>query len=86
MGAVNIGPADLESAKNFLQGKRTYLAALIAVLYLIGVWAGLWAFDEKVLALLGFGGLAALRSAMNQLPRRDAEGCDRAGRAPPSTP
>lgn len=54
---------NLEKARVFLQGKKTYFVTLVGLLYVVGVWAGFWELDEKMLALFGLGGLAFLRSA-----------------------
>jgi hypothetical protein len=51
-----------------LQGRKTYLAVAIGALYLAGVWAGCWEFDEKILSAVGLGGLAFLRAAMAKSP------------------
>ncbi len=53
--------------KAWVVGKRTYLVALVAGLYLVGCWAGVFTFDEKVLAGLGFAGLATLRAGLASL-------------------
>lgn len=54
---------DLRSA---LKGKKTYLAVAIGLLYLLGVWAGFWKFDETVLGALGLSGLAFLRAGVGR--------------------
>ena len=51
-----------------LRGKKTYCAAGLAVLYIAGNVIGLWPWDEKILAVLGFGSLAFLRSALKGTP------------------
>jgi hypothetical protein len=48
----------------WLDGRKTYLIALIGVLYVFGSTLGWWPCDERVLGLLGFGGLAALRKGV----------------------
>ena len=54
----------MNTLQTFLSGKKTYLSALIGLLYLAGVWAGLYEFDETVLGALGLAGLAFLRSGV----------------------
>lgn len=58
-----MNPAQIQA---FLKGKKTYLAVLISLLYLAGVWAGCWGFDEKVLAALGLSALAFLGAKINR--------------------
>ena len=55
---------NLEAIKASLQGKKTYLAAGMGVLYIAGVFLGLWEWDERVLGVFGLGGLAFLRMAV----------------------
>jgi hypothetical protein len=62
----------MNDLKLFLSGKKTYLSALIGILYLAGVWAGLYEFDERILAVVGFAGLAALRAAVTRNPTTPA--------------
>jgi hypothetical protein len=57
-------------AIEFLKGKRTYGLAAIGLLYVGGVYLGWWSWDEKVLAGLGLGALATLRSAINSQPKQ----------------
>jgi hypothetical protein len=56
----------MNEIKEKLQGKKTYFAVAIGLLYLVGVWAGFWEFREDVLAAVGLGGLAFLRSALGK--------------------
>lgn len=49
---------------NYLKGKRTYYCALVGILYAGGALLGFYELDEKILAVLGCGGLAFLRMAM----------------------
>lgn len=58
----------MEKLSEILKGKKTYLAALIGLLYLAGVWAGAWVWDERVLAAVGLSGLAFLRAAAKKDP------------------
>lgn len=57
----------MDKLKDAVSGKKTYLAVAIGGLYLIGCWAGVWEFDEKVLAGVGLGGLAFLRMAVTKV-------------------
>lgn len=45
----------------WLDGRKTYLIACVGALYVFGSTLGWWPLDERVMAILGFGGLAALR-------------------------
>ncbi len=56
----------MNDIKEFLTGKKTYLSAVIGILYLVGVWAGLYEFDERILAAVGLAGLAFLRAALTK--------------------
>ncbi len=56
----------MNNIREFLFGKKTYLSAMIGVLYLVGVWAGLYEFDERILGAVGLAGLASLRAAVNR--------------------
>jgi hypothetical protein len=53
-------------AIEFLKGKKTYFTAAIGVLYIGGCYLGFYEFDEKVLAVLGLGAVAFLRSGLNK--------------------
>jgi di/tricarboxylate transporter len=53
------------------EGYKTYLGAAIVALAAIGMWVSSGAFDWEVLALLaGALGLAGLRSAISNIPRK----------------
>jgi hypothetical protein len=52
--------------REFLKGRKTYLTIIIGLLYLAGVWAGIYEFDEKVLAVLGLSALAFLRAGLGK--------------------
>jgi hypothetical protein len=56
----------MKTALNWLRGKRTYVLAAVAILYIFGGDQGWWLVSDQVLALLGFGGLAALRAGIGQ--------------------
>lgn len=62
---------NIDSLKTQLQGKKTYIAAGMGVLYIAGVFLELWAWDERVLAVFGLSGLAFLRAAV---PKANEEG------------
>ena len=47
-----------------LKGKRTYILAAAAILYVFGGDQGWWRVSDAVLFLLGFGGMAALRAGI----------------------
>jgi hypothetical protein len=47
-----------------LRGKKTYLAAAMGAVYVLGALAGLWEWDEKIVALFFAGGLASLRAGV----------------------
>lgn len=49
-----------------LEGKKTYLLAAAAIVYLFGGSMGWWPVDERVLGILGFGGLASLRAGISK--------------------
>lgn len=53
---------------DWLDGRKTYLVAVAAAIYLIGGDIGWWPQNDQVLTLLGFGGLAALRAGMSKRP------------------
>jgi hypothetical protein len=48
-----------------LRGRKTYIAAGMGLLYIVGCAIGLWQWDEKVIAALGLSGLAFLRAGVN---------------------
>ncbi len=52
--------------QQLLAGKKTYLLALAAILYLLGAHLGWWPLDDKILDALGFGGLITLRAAVRK--------------------
>lgn len=55
---------NFQAIQKSLQGKKTYIATGFGILYLIGVFLGLWEWSESVLAVFGLSGLAFLRSAV----------------------
>lgn len=57
----------MQALLTFLEGKKTYVVAAIAVLYLFGGDQGWWKLNESILGILGFGGLAALRSGIKKI-------------------
>jgi hypothetical protein len=56
----------LQNTKTFLQGKRTFITAIVAALYILGYWLEFWDLREDVLAIFGAGGLFFLRSAIKR--------------------
>jgi hypothetical protein len=54
----------IDAFKTALRGKKTYLAVAIGALYMLGVWAELWEYNEVVLGSIGLSGLAFLRAAI----------------------
>jgi len=58
----------LRELATFLDGRKTYIVAAGAILYLVGADAGCWEYNDQVLAICGFGGLAALRKGLNKKP------------------
>jgi hypothetical protein len=57
----------MDKIKAAVSGKKTYLAIAIGGLYLLGCWAGVWQFDEKVLAGVGLSSVAFLRMGITKL-------------------
>lgn len=49
---------------DWLDGRKTYLLTVLGALYVFGSTLGWWPCDDRVLAVLGFGGLAALRNSV----------------------
>ena len=56
-----------EQLRTFLAGRKTYGIALFGVIYLVGVWAGWWGWDEKVLAAVGLGGMTTLAIRVSRM-------------------
>jgi hypothetical protein len=54
---------------SLVDGLKTYVVVIAAVVYLIGSDCGWWAYNEQVLALFGFGGIAALRNSVRKTTR-----------------
>src|SRR6266851_1774450 len=52
--------------RQLLDGKKTYLVALAAILYVFGAHLGWWTYDDKILDALGFGGLITLRAGIKK--------------------
>lgn len=57
----------MQALLTFLEGKKTYVIAALAVLYLFGGDQGWWIINENIMGILGFGGLASLRSAVKKI-------------------
>lgn len=51
---------------DWLDGRKTYLIATAGAVYLFGSTVGWWPCDDRLLGLLGFGGLAALRRGLDK--------------------
>jgi hypothetical protein len=51
-----------------LNGKKTHLTVLLALVYIAGSWFDLWPLSEEVLAALGFTGLSFLRQGVSTSP------------------
>lgn len=49
---------------NWFKGKRTYLIAIATAVYGLGIASGWWQHSVAVDAILGGGGLAALRAGI----------------------
>lgn len=56
----------MEKTIEYLRGKKTVGTAVIALLYLAGVGLGWCPYDERVIEVLGFAGLAFLRVGMHR--------------------
>lgn len=56
----------MDKIKAALSGKKTYLAVAIGAVYMLGVWAGFWEFNQSILDAVGLGGLAFLRLAVTK--------------------
>lgn len=67
-----MGPDVIQRMRAWLAGRKTYGIAAIGILYIVGCWAGWWEYDERVLAALGLGGLAALRAGVSRATRSAA--------------
>lgn len=57
----------MDKLKSALSGKKTYFAVGFGVVYLIGVWAGFWPFNQAILDAVGLGGLAFLRMGLTKV-------------------
>ena len=67
-----MGPDVIQRMRAWLAGRKTYGIAAIGILYIVGCWAGWWAYDERILAALGLGGLATLRAGLSRTTRSTA--------------
>ena len=56
----------LKSLLAALEGRKTYVLAIVALIYLFGGDQGWWKVNEVILGMLGFGGLATLRAAVGR--------------------
>lgn len=70
---VSLSSAGAPTAKPgllaWLDGRKTYLLALVGALYVFGSDLGWWPCNDLVLALLGFSGLATLRHGVSKSAR-----------------
>lgn len=57
----------LKSLLAALEGRKTYVLAIVALIYLFGGDQGWWKVNEVILGMLGFGGLATLRAAVGRI-------------------
>jgi len=57
---------DMSQIIQLLEGRKTYIVSALAIIYLIGSDLGWWPRNNEVLAILGFGGLAALRAGVQK--------------------
>ena len=57
----------MQQLLTLLEGKKTYVVAIIAAAYLFGGTLNWWPVDERIMGILGFGGLAALRSGIKKV-------------------
>ena len=55
-----------------MNGKKTYLTILIAVLYVLGAKLGFYALDAGIMALIGSAAVLFLRTSIADLNRPDA--------------
>lgn len=71
-GSSPAPPAGTSRVRDFLSlvdGWKTYIVVAAAVVYLVGADIGWWPYNEQVLALFGFGGVAALRHSVRKSAR-----------------
>ena len=57
----------MQALFNLVDGRKTYIVSGLAVAYLFGGGVGWWTVDERIMGILGFGGLASLRSAVKKV-------------------
>jgi hypothetical protein len=57
-----------------LQGKKTYVIAAAAIVYVLGGEQGWWTVNEQLLVIAGFGGLATFRSGVKALSAQPQNG------------
>ncbi len=57
----------MKALLQLIDGRKTYIVTGLAVAYLFGASVGWWTVDERILGILGFGGLASLRSAVKKI-------------------
>ncbi len=57
----------MQDALKLLEGRKTYLIAALAFVYLFGGDQGWWAVNSSLLSMMGFGGLASLRAGIKKV-------------------
>lgn len=57
----------MQQLLTLIEGRKTYIVVTLAVIYLFGGDQGWWKINESILGILGFGGLASLRSAVKKV-------------------
>jgi len=58
--------ATMKAIEQLLNGKKTYLLALVGAIYLFGGDQGWWVISDAILGMLGFGTAAAFRHGMKK--------------------
>lgn len=54
---------------SWFDGKKTYLVAAVALIYLVGSDLGWWPLNQEVLGILGALGLASLRAGVAKIQK-----------------
>ncbi len=54
----------MKRVAELLNGRKTYILAVLGIVYLLGGSEGWWEVREEVLGVLGFGAAGALRMGM----------------------
>lgn len=69
-----------------MKGKRTYVAIVIGLIYLLGVWLGLWPRNEQISAAIILLALWFLRSALSEANGTSSVAAGGDARAPGRVP